>query len=92
MCNYNSQIPGLDFEAYSNGYFKAGFSNRPNIRRVKEVEGIMFDCYFDISRFIEKPNDIRQLRIEDQIKKSEQIPYMGLEKEVTDFEDIFLKS
>lgn len=52
----------------------------------------MFDCYFDISRFIEKPNDIRQLRIEDQIKKSEQIPYMGLEKEVTDFEDIFLKS
>lgn len=52
----------------------------------------MFDYYFDISRFIEKPNDIRQLRIEDQIKKSEQIPHMGLEKEVTDFEDIFLKS
>ena len=44
----------------------------------------MFDRYFDISRFTEKPNDIRLLRIEDQIKRSEQIPSMGLEEEVTD--------
>lgn len=62
------------------------------ISRVKEVEGIMFDCYFDISQFIENPNDIRQLRIEDQIKRSKQIPSMGLEEEVTNSEDIFLKS
>ena len=48
------------------------------ISRVKELRGIMFDRYFDISRFIEKPNNIRQLRIEDQIIRSEEIPTMGL--------------
>ena len=54
------------------------------ISRVKELRGIMFDRYFDISRFIEKPNDIRQLRIEDQIRRSKEIPSMGLDEEVTD--------
>ena len=50
------------------------------ISRVKELGGIMFDRYFGISRFIDKPNDIRQIRIEDQIKRSEEIPTMGLEE------------
>lgn len=54
------------------------------ISRVKELRGIMFDRYFDISRFIENPNDIRQLRIEDQIRRSKAIPSMGLDEEVTD--------
>ena len=54
------------------------------ISRVKELAGIMFDCYFDISRFLKKPNNIRQRRIEDQINKSKQIPSMGLDEEVTD--------
>ena len=54
------------------------------ISRVKELAGIMFDRYFDISRFLEKPNDIRQLRMEDQINRSKQIPSMGLDEEVTD--------
>lgn len=51
----------------------------------------MFDSYFDTSRFTEKLNDIRLLRMEDQIKRSGEIPQMGLE-EVTDSEDIFLIS
>lgn len=54
------------------------------ISRVKELGRIMFDQYFDISRFIKKPNDIRQLRIEDQIRRSKEIPSLGLDKEVTD--------
>lgn len=43
------------------------------ISRVKEVGGIITDCLFDISRFTEKLNNIRLLRIEDQLKKSGQI-------------------
>lgn len=36
------------------------------ISRVKELGGIIFDCFFfDISRFTEKPNNIRLLRIQD---------------------------
>lgn len=54
------------------------------ISRVKELGGIMFDHYFNISRFIGKPNDIRQLCIENLIKRSKQIPSMGLDEEVTD--------
>ena len=54
------------------------------ISRVKELAGIMFDRYFDISRFLGKPNDICQLRMEDQINRSKQIPSMGLDEEVTD--------
>lgn len=52
------------------------------ISRVKEVGGIMFDHFFDISRFTEKPNDIRLLRIEDQIKRSSQIPLWTWEKKL----------
>lgn len=36
ICNYNTQIPELDFEAYSYGYFEAGFSNRLNLRKTLE--------------------------------------------------------
>ncbi len=44
----------------------------------------MFDRYFNISRFTEKRNDIRLLRIEDPIKRSKLIPSMSLKEEVTD--------
>lgn len=49
------------------------------ISRVKELGEIMFYRYFDIFRFIDKSNVIRQLCIEVQIKRSEEIPSMGLE-------------
>ena len=48
------------------------------IFRVKEVGGIMFDRFFDISRFTKKSNDIRLLCIKDQRKKNGQIPFRDL--------------
>lgn len=39
------------------------------ILRIKELGKIMFDCYFNISYFIKKPNDIRRFCMENQIKK-----------------------
>lgn len=56
----------------SNRDFQTGLTY-VGISRVKELGGIMFDRFFDISRFTEKPNDIRLLRIEDQIRRSSQV-------------------
>lgn len=58
------------------------------ISRVKELGGIMFDRFFDISRFTEKPNDIRLLRIEDQMKRSGQVPFVDMGRKVRESEDI----
>lgn len=54
------------------------------ISRVKELRKIIFDHYFNISHFIENPNNICQLCIKNQIKKSKQILFIGLIKEVMD--------
>lgn len=44
--------------------------------------------FFGISRFIENPNDIRLLRIQDQIKRSNQVPFTDMRSKVRNNDNI----
>lgn len=50
----------------------------------------MIDRFFDISRFIKKPSDICLLYIEDQIKRSNQVPFIDRRRKVKNNIDIIL--